>query len=138
LATNHQGNGQNPLGALFYYTLTGDVRTGNFEKFIISEDFHVLKGGFNQAAPGAAKLFHPNLNDKSRKHILLAGDGSEYGYYYEPTQAPAPLNYTLKWSKLFGNTVGQIAVADIDNDGYTEAVIPVYENNICFFYTFKP
>ena len=137
LATNHQGNKAAVKGSIFYYRLTGDIKTGSWAKTIIYDDFPVLNGGFNQAAPGAAKLFHPNVNEKGRSHIILAGDGSQYAYYFEPS-ATGELSYTMKWRFRFFDTIGEIAVGDINGDGFTEAFIPIYEKNACHVYSFKP
>jgi len=105
------------------------VRTGTWNKKIIYDDFPVLKGGMNQAAPGAPVLFHPNLKQKGRLHIILAGDGSEYAYHFAPSAANEELSYKMVWSKLYGDTVGGIDVADIDGDGISDCVIPIYEKN---------
>ena len=136
LVTNHQGNNLPVKGGMFYYSLHGNIRDGLWTKFIIYDTFPVLKSGFNQAAPGSAVLFYPNLNKKDLPHIVLAGDGSEYTYYFEPNLVDNFLNYTLVWTEMFADTVGGIDIADIDNDGYSEMIIPVYEKNLCFIYTF--
>lgn len=141
LATNHQGNKDQVKGALFYYKMQGsNFKNSTWERFMIYENFPVLKAGINQAAPGAAILFQPNLNDKSgQKYIILAGDGSEYAYLFQPNMQPdGSLNYTLVWTQLYKNTVGGISVADLNGDGYNECVIPIYESNTLFFYTFAP
>ena len=139
LATNHQGNKDQVKGALFYYKMQGtNYRNSTWERFIIYENFPVLKSGVNQAAPGGAVLFKPNLND-TRKYIILAGDGAEYAYLFQPnSQLNGQLNYTLVWSQLYRNTVGGIAIGDLNNDGYNECIIPIYESNTLFFYTFAP
>jgi hypothetical protein len=137
LVTNHQGNSAQVKGALFFYTFDGNIRNGTFIKNMIFDNFPVLKSGFNQAAPGSAKLFYPNLkNQDERLHIMLSGDGAEYAYYFEPTAIGTPLKYNLVWNQLFSNTVGGIDIADIDNDGFSECIIPIYENNICYLLTF--
>lgn len=138
LATNHQGNNAEVKGALFYYTLSGNVRTGKWSKNIFHDDFPVLKGGFNQAAPGAPVLFHPNLNRKERLHIILAGDGSEYAYHFAPSAVTEELSYSLVWSQLYSDTVGGIDVADVNGDGITDCIIPIYEKNVLYFYSYNP
>ena len=140
LATNHQGNNAAVKGALFYYKLSGNVRTGTWIKTIIYDNFPVLKGGMNQAAPGAPVLFHPNLNrqKEERLHIILAGDGSEYAYHFAPSVKTEELSYSLVWSKLYGDTVGGIDVADINGDGINDCIIPIYEKNIVYFYSYNP
>ena len=80
LVTNHQGNKASVKGSLFYYKLNGDVRSGTWTRNLIYNNFPVLKGGINQAAPGGAKAFRPQVNDtNSRPYILVSGDGAEKG-----------------------------------------------------------
>jgi hypothetical protein len=139
LVSNHQGNSDKIKGSLFFYSLTGNIRNATWTRNLIYDDFPVLKGGFNQAAPGAARLFHPNSNDTtSRPYIVLAGDGSEYAYIFRPTETDS-LNYELLWKQLFkDDTVGGICTGDINNDGLTEIFIPIYEGNKVFVFSFAP
>ncbi len=141
LATNHQGNSNKIKGALFYYKLKGsNYRNSTWEKFMIYENFPVLKQGINQAAPGSATLIYPNLNNTKKElpYILVAGDGAEYGYLFEPSLSGSNLNYTLTWNYMFSNTVGGVSVADIDGDGFNEFIIAIYEANSCFLFSFSP
>jgi len=141
LVTNHQDNDDAVKGSIFYYKLSGDVRTGQFERFVINDEvFPVLKIGFNQGSPGTAVAFWPKLSDenKTRPYLLVAGDGSEQAYVFEPSQT-GPISYKLIWSQRYNRfTVGGVAVADVDGDGYAEAVIPTYESNKAYVYTFAP
>lgn len=140
LVTNHQGNKDNIKGSIYYYTLTGTVRGGSWNRFTIYDNFPVLKSGANQAAPGGAKTFTPLTNDKSSlPSILLSGDGAEYSYLFEPSYENNVLKYNLTWTEYYkGFTVGQISIADINNDGYMEFVVPLYEDNTVKVYTFAP
>lgn len=139
LATNHQGNRDEPKGAIFYYKMSGDnIRKAIWTKHLIYNNFPVLKTGIQQAAPGGPVLLKPKLTDQLDS-ILLAGDGSEYAYLFEPViDALGNLNYTMTWSELFKNTVGGIGVSDLDGDGYSEFTIPSYEENAIYLYTFAP
>jgi hypothetical protein len=139
LVTNHQGNSDSVKGSLFYYTLTGTVRNGSWNRFTIYNNFPVLKSGLNQAAPGGAKAFYPLSNNSTLLHILVAGDGNESAFLFEPKIENNVLSYNLTWTQYYkGFTVGQIAIADIDNDGFSEYVVPLYEANAVEIYTFSP
>lgn len=141
LASNHQGNNDHVKGSLYYYKLKGsNIRNATWDRFVIYDNFPVLKQGIKQAAPGGANLFKPNLNNKLEKpSILVAGDGAEYAYLFEPhTSQSGAFNYTLTWTHLFKNTVGGISIADIDGDGYSECAIPSYEENAIYIFTFAP
>ena len=101
LVTNHQGNKDKVKGSLYFYTLTGSVKTGNWTRNLVYNNFPVIKSGISSAAPGSAKAFYPNLKDKTtRKYILVAGDGSEHAYLFQPTTTGA-LSYTLVWTQLY-------------------------------------
>lgn len=140
LATNHQGNKDKPEGRLFYYRLEGsDIRTSKWSYHLIYNKFPVLKTGIQQAAPGGAKAFYPNLREEknSRPYILVSGDGAEKAYLFEPMDTN-PVQYNLIWSKLYsGYTVGGTGIADLDGDGINEFIIPIYENNTCYIYTLE-
>lgn len=140
LATNHQGNKDKPEGRLFYYRLEGsDIRKSKWSYHLIYNNFPVLKTGIQQAAPGGAKAFYPNLNEEktSRPYILVSGDGAEKAYLFEPTDTN-PVQYDLIWSQLYsGFTVGGTGISDVDGDGINEFIIPIYENNTCFIYTLE-
>lgn len=140
LVTNHQGEKDAIKGALYYYQLNGPVRNGTWSRKIIYNDFPVLKSGVNQAAPGAARLFYPKISEsQGPAHIILAGDGSEYAYVFEPYITNGSLSYRMIWSQWFkGDTVGLISCEDLNNDGFNECVIPLYEANVIKLYTFKP
>jgi hypothetical protein len=139
LVTNHQGNKDQILGSVFYYKLDGNIRNGKWTRNTIYNNFPVLKGGLNQAAPGSAKAFYPNLKDTSGSpYLLVAGDGSEYLYLFEPVANTNPLEYKLTWSQLFKDkTVGGTSIADINGDGIAEIIAAIYEANTCVIFTFK-
>jgi hypothetical protein len=69
----------------------------------------------------------------------VAGDGNESAFLFEPKIENNVLSYNLTWTQYYkGFTVGQIAIADIDNDGFSEYVVPLYEANAVEIYTFSP
>jgi len=139
LVTNHQGKKDQILGSVYYYKLDGNIRNGTWSRNTIYNNFPVIKEGFNQAAPGSAKAFYPNLKDTSGSpYLLVAGDGSEYLYLFEPIANTNPLQYKLTWNQLFkGYTVGGTSIADINGDGIVEIIAAIYEANTCVIFTFK-
>lgn len=140
LVTNHQGNKDLIKGSIYVYQLVGlNVRNGTWSRNVVYDNFPVLKSGINQAAPGGAKAFYPNLREQnsSRPYLLVSGDGAEYAYLFEPTQS-GQLSYKLVWTQLYkGFTVGGTSVADLNGDGFSEVIIPIYESNTCYVYTLK-
>ena len=138
LVTNHQGNKDTIKSSLFYYKLTGgNLRTGNWTRTTIYDNFPVLKQGIQQASPGAARALYPlsNSTKSTRPYLLVAGDGAEYLYLFEPSPIGQELSYNLTWSQDFMDTVGGISIADINNDGVNEFAVAVYEKNACFVFT---
>jgi hypothetical protein len=105
LVTNHQGNKAQVKGSIFYYKLTGSVRNGTWSRSLIYNNFPVLKGGLNQAAPGGAKPFWPNLNETktARPHLFVSGDGSEKGglLFYLVVILDAWLKYCIFFQPIF-------------------------------------
>ncbi|CAF0757137.1 unnamed protein product [Brachionus calyciflorus] len=136
LVTNHQGNKDKPEGRLFYYKMEGsNVRTAKWSYHLIYNNFPVLKSGIQQAAPGGAKAFYPNLNEKSKPYILVSGDGATKAYLFAPLNTK-PVQYNLVWTETYkGYTVGGTAIGDLDGDGLNEFIIPIYENNTCYIYS---
>lgn len=139
LVTNHQGNKDEIKSSMFYYKLNGtSFRTGNWSRTTIYDDFPVIKGGIEAASPGSARAFFPLVNPprNTRPHILVAGDGSEYLYLFEPVEndknQPA---WKLAWSQDFKDTVGGITIADLNGDGVNEFAVAVYEKNVCYVFT---
>lgn len=152
LVTNHQGNKDSPRGAVYYYKLIGSsFRTGNWSRVTINDNFPVTKSGVQQAAPGTARALYPlakkNGNDDknvdadqttTRPYLLVAGDGAEQLYLFEPSDVGTVLSYKLAWSQDFNDTVGGISIADINGDGVNEFVVAIYEKGLCYVFTLVP
>jgi len=99
-----------------------------------------LKLGPNQASPGNADAFHPlSSQSKEKPWILLSGDGAEQAFMLIP-QSQTPSNWTYSSEVIIktGCTVGQIAVADANEDGYADFFVPAFEKGIVYGYTFAP
>lgn len=139
IVTNHQGNKDEIKSSMYYYKLNGaNLRKGNWTRSTIYDNFPVIKGGIQAASPGSARAFYPLVNPpkNTRPHILVAGDGAEKLYLFEPINtSQEPATWQLVWSQDFKDTVGGISIADINNDGVNEFAVAVYEKNVCYIYT---
>ena len=48
------------------------------------------------------------------------------------------MKYAMIWSQVYkDDTVGGVSFADLDNDGYTELALAIYENNLVLIYSFQ-
>lgn len=133
LVSNHETKGEN--GALFAYEFPKNLKEGEFKRHLLSRGYPIRGRGFNEATPGYLYGFHPNLSDKKKPYLLVAGDGSHEAYFYTPQEED--FKYEREVLRLIGGTVGSIAHFDVDGDGYTEAFVPNYESGVVHVYRFK-
>ena len=69
----------------------------------------------------------------------MAGDNSEEAYIIDPvSQDPNNWEYTKNVILVANATVGEIVIGDLNNDGYNEFLIPLYESGKVNVYTFSP
>eukprot|EP00051_Salpingoeca_urceolata_P014863 m.189660 g.189660 ORF g.189660 m.189660 type:complete len:421 (+) comp18212_c0_seq5:173-1435(+) len=130
LVNSHVG-GQG--GGVYAFTLP---KTGKSAKYTLATGFPVTEKGSNQASPGILTPFFPTANETSGPpHILVAGDGSQAAYLMTPTG-----NFTYNRTTIVtvDGVIGQVAAADIDNDGYSEFFVPDYDKGKLSAYTFAP
>lgn len=134
LVTNHQADASK--SGVFVYDVPPDVFTGVFDRHEVATDFAVSEGGFNQAAPGFAYAVYPRTTQDQGELplILVAGDGSQSAYLLTPT---GPYEYNQEVIIKTGGTVGSIYVSDDwDGDSYREFLVPDYDENKVYFYSF--
>ncbi|CAG2198357.1 unnamed protein product [Mytilus edulis] len=133
-------NGNN--GSVLAYEIPDDFRVGKFERHTLATGFTPATSGTGKGAPGSAFGFYPmkqNTTDK-KPYILVSGDDDGKGYILEPSSSR-----TDDWSYLSHKfvdvgkgTVGQFAFADVNADGYTDIVVPAYNDGTVSLYTFAP
>ena len=134
LVTNHVGG---EGGSVFAYEIPSDIFAGDFKKHVLASNFTVTEGGSHQAAPGFAYSFKPHTAYTGKPYILVAGDGSQSAYLLTPTTNDFTYNKTTIIS--VDGVVGSIAIGDIiGQDGWTEFIVPDYDHNELYGYTFAP
>jgi len=71
--------------------------------------------------------------------ILLSGDDDGRAYMFEAlSQDPFDWTYNKTTFLDVGDgTVGEIAAADVNNDGYVDVFVPSYNGNQVVVFTFK-
>ena len=138
LVSNHQGSGADPSGSVYAYEIPSDItNVAGYTRHTLAEGFPVTQGGFNQASPGSPVAFHPTPQTSSGPaYIALAGDAAQIAYVLVP--GSTAWSYTTTLLHDCGCTVGKLAVADINGDGYSELFIPCYDNGNLVAYSFAP
>lgn len=135
LVTNHQGDG---TGSVYAYEIPSDITdVAGWTRHTLASGFPVTQSGLNQASPGSARAFFPTPqagNAGSAPHIAVAGDAAQKAYVLVP--GSAEWEYETTELHDCGCTVGQLAVADVDGDGYSEIIIPCYDAGLLVAYTF--
>jgi hypothetical protein len=136
LVTNHQSDLK---AAVFAYEIPQDIKNGNWVRHTLLEGIETRQKGFNQASPGVAKAFHPDLkNTRSKPWILVSGDGSQRVHLLVPQNEDSQnWNYSEKIILDTNSTVGEPVIYDIDGDGLTDFVIPAYDADKLYFLSIK-
>ena len=117
----------------------GAWKTEPWIRHTIASGFPTYVSGPGQASPGEAVAFFPVQNATTKPWILLGGDGDETAYLISPVSEMAS-NWTYVTDRVidFGATVGEVAAIDLDNDGYSEFLVPDYGGGRIYVYTFNP
>ncbi|KAI9830559.1 MAG: hypothetical protein M1838_005787 [Thelocarpon superellum] len=138
LVSNHQGGGADPSGSVYAYEIPSDItNVSAYVRHTLATGFPVTQGGFNQASPGSPVAFHPTPEKKSGPaYIALAGDAAQMAYVLVP--GSDAWSYSVTMLHDCGCTVGKLAVADINNDGYAEVFVPCYDAGVLAAYSFSP
>ena len=106
---------------------------------------HQIAGGFNTSggvgvgAPGFVTPFDLNEKEDRKKpfKIGVAGDGNFITWELTLEDKKA-MKYKKEVIKSVGGTSGIMAFGDVDGDGWTEAFVPYYEENLIYVYTANP
>lgn len=87
-------------------------------------------------SPGFAYQFWPRVKDEGKKapHIVVAGDGDHSAHIMTRT---GDLTFDRDLIKNEGGTVGALAFADLDGDGYQELWVPNYDKSYVEVFKFS-
>lgn len=135
LVTNHQRD----LGSVFAYEIPDDFKNGEWKKHTLVDDIKTINPARGNASPGNAVAFHPIIGMNGKPHIAVSGDGSEHLHILVPKSDDSN-NWNYKHEKVLnvGCMVGKLAVADIDGDGYSEILVPGWEEGKVHVLTYQP
>ncbi|XP_013394503.1 uncharacterized protein LOC106161970 [Lingula anatina] len=130
-------------GAVFAYQLDYNLPLENttFVKHVLADGFTPRQSGQGKGSPGAAKPFYPSLKNATGKpHILVCGDDDGRAYLLIP-QSADPSNWKYSKEVFFDGgkeTVGEIAIEDVDGDGFVEVFVPLYYKGEVIVFSFGP
>jgi len=139
LVTTNTASGK---GAVFGYSLKGDLKNGPsaWNKFKLADGYKPRNWFLPGAgSPGTALAFHVNPKDTtSRPYIVVSADDGGFVDLLIPNS-----NNSNDWvynKKIImasqSYPVGTVAVADLDNSGAVEVIIPSYGENKIDVYSF--
>ena len=139
LVNNHLADGNK--NGVFIYEFPDNFPYGSNKTFIkhqIASGFNTT-GGVGVGAPGFCTPFDLNVKQDIKKpyKIGIAGDGNFITWQLSLINQQT-FTYSKDIIQSIGGTSGIIAFGDVDNDGYTEAFIPYYEDGIIYVYTANP
>eukprot|EP01108_Squamamoeba_japonica_P008038 TRINITY_DN699_c0_g2_i1.p2 TRINITY_DN699_c0_g2~~TRINITY_DN699_c0_g2_i1.p2 ORF type:complete len:161 (-),score=36.50 TRINITY_DN699_c0_g2_i1:200-682(-) len=130
VVTNYKYSGR---GALFVYVLDSGDPTKVGPPITLYDEFHNVQWMPGSGAPGFvfphfARAAHAKGD---LANIFVAGDGAEQAYLFEPTHAMVNgskrYEYKLGDDINYMDTVGGMAVGDVDGDGMNEVFVSAYE-----------
>ena len=127
LVNNHEKD--DATNGVFAYTVPDDLMTGDFTKYTLASGF---KNAWSLTVPNMAPGFPyavwpQGYQSGERAHILVAGDGDHRAHVLVPTGDASKFEYEDDVVVDAGGTVGALATADLDGDGWLEMYMPNYD-----------
>lgn len=139
LVSNHEHDHNASVFAYEFEPQTLDIK----RRHTLISGIETKQKGIQSASPGPVMAFYPTTANglkTNRPWILVSGDGSQKAHLLTPTKDKSTVdwNYTehIVWHP--SSTVGQSTIADIDNDGILELIIPAYDANQIGIFSLKP
>jgi hypothetical protein len=132
LVNNHETSSK--TNGIWAYTLPedNDLMNGEFTKMTIATGF---KNAFSLTVPNMSPGFPyavwPNgWHENERAHIFVAGDGDHKAHVLYPSgENSADMEYVDDVMASTSGTVAALAFSDLDEDGWTEVWMPIWDNS---------
>lgn len=134
VVTNHEG--KETESRVFAYEIPENLRTGEFKRHDIARGFVTRNRGPQEASPGFPYPFYPRAGMSGRPHLLVSGDGSQQAYYFYPVGGVGSFKYEGGPFIRTGGTTGDVAFADVDDDGWNEVFVPNYDGDVVHVFRF--
>ncbi len=136
VVTNHESGN---AGAVFAYEVPPNFKSQPWSKHTLLNHIQTHQFGFNSAAPGSPLVFYPSRDKRNKPWIIVSGDGSQQVHLLVPeSQNPSDWQYSEHILLNTHSTVGKLAVADVDGNGYPKIFVPAYDNNEIEILTIRP
>ncbi|CAE7277402.1 TYW1 [Symbiodinium pilosum] len=135
LLTNHAATN----GSVFAYTFSSDdVAVAQVSRHVLATGFTPVKIKTGSASPGDAMAFQPQINLSGKPFIFVSGDNSNSIFLMRPaSQDPADWNYRLEQIHDFGGDIGRPSIGDVDNNGFADIFVPLYDLKQVAHYEFR-
>jgi len=133
LVSNHEG--EDSKAGVFTFEVPADLFAGAYKRHTIGTGFvNAWSIGGGNMAPGFPYAVKPNLKDNdSQLYVVIAGDGDNNVEMLRPIDTNL---YNLETIKYEGGTVGSIAFADLNGDGWLEFFVPNYDDSYIEIFQF--
>ena len=137
LVNNHEKS--NTDNGIWAYHFPTDWMTGDFTRSTVAQGF---KNKFSltipNMAPGFPYAFWPEVAKEGKEpaHIVVAGDGDHTAHLLTPTDAKN-FTYVTDTIKEEKGTVGALAWADLDGNGWNELYVPDYDSSLIEVFVFS-
>lgn len=85
-----------------------------------------------KGSPGTALAFHPNTKNTDSKPLIFVSGDDAGNYFVESASSQDPNDWTYSTSLIYeqrSGTVGAFSICDINDDGYVEVFMAVYEQS---------
>ena len=133
LVNNHEKDKDDAPSSVYLYTVPSDLLAGDYSKKVIASGFKNAHSMFvPNMSPGFPYPVYPSGAAKDA-HVLIAGDGDQSAHLLRPDGQGG---YKQELIKNEGGTVGSIAFADLDKDGWVEFFVPNYDKGYVEVYQF--
>lgn len=130
LVSNHESDAKASVFAYEFDPETLQVKT----RHTLISGIETKQKGIQAASPGPIMAFHPTTRDgiqTNKPWVLVSGDGSQKAHLLVPQDDTDSGNWSYDESIIWNpkSTVGQSTIADLDQDGVLEIIIPAYDAN---------
>lgn len=109
-----------------------------FERKTLFDGFQVVNHMFMAAGPGSAQAVRTHRDSKEAPVLVVSGDGTEKAHLITSDNENVEGGYKHSIFHDCHGTVGGIAVADVDGDGWQDVFVPCYDKDYIAVYTFAP
>jgi hypothetical protein len=134
LCTTNEANGK---GSVIAYEQPSDWRIVSWPKHTLATGYTPIQPYLpGRGSPGTARAFQLDYVSRTQPSILVSADDGGF----VDLLLPSDVAFSYQKFRVVNstNTIGSLAIGDIDGDGYPEFAVPLYAENKVALYTFNP